>query len=195
MYMSNEYDLETYVGAGLYRIMQFKPNIVPFDLWEIQLNNVIDQINLPDDKKTHFLLNMVESCVLDELKNQTNPIDPMNLSYEEIASILRRVYNNVPDHPKSTFNFITRLQMENESIRDFYNVLRIIAELCNFGKDKNKMIRKQFIKGLINENIQYRVEKMKTKNLEDIVSTAEQMQLEESYNNLEFDQYNPRNLE
>ncbi|KAI4489380.1 hypothetical protein M0802_011135 [Mischocyttarus mexicanus] len=187
MFMSDELDLETYLGAYFCRLMQLRSNKVPFDRWEFLLNNVVDQIHLPFDKKIHFLLNIMETYILDRLISQTNPINPMTLTYEDIASIMRNKYNNISENYAHIFNLFTRLQVKNESIRDFYFSLRILAELCNFRDGTDKIIRTQFIMGLMNKNIRDRLKKMDDKNLEDIISTAEQMQLEESSKNLEFD--------
>ncbi|KAI4489381.1 hypothetical protein M0802_011136 [Mischocyttarus mexicanus] len=189
MFMSNELDIEPFVDEALYWIMRYKPNIVPFDRWEIQFSYLMDLMEFPEDEKIRFLFNMVESCVWDKLIEKTYPVNLMIFSYEDIVSILGCVYREVPDHPILLVNFSTRLQKEDECVRIYYVALQILAGLCNFGFSRTRNIRIQFIAGLRNKNIRCHLLLTDNKDLEDVVSIAEQMESEEFHDDLEFDEY------
>ncbi|KAI4489403.1 hypothetical protein M0802_011158 [Mischocyttarus mexicanus] len=170
----------SFVGTSYFMLFPFEPKIVLFDQWEIQFNKVVNRLMLREADKARFLITKLEYHVFHNLSNQTYPINPKTLSYEEIVSILRNTYNDIPDNYALILKLFTRLQMENESIRDFYFALEILAELCDLGDDTNKMLRKQFIVGLKNKTIRDRLLMMDDKDLEDIVSIAYEIKYAEN---------------
>ena len=134
-------------------ILQFEPFImedgaklnlgIRWKKYLTKLENILVAINISEDKrKFAMLLYFVWDYVPDIIDN----VVPKIKGYDATVEYLNKHFNPKTNGSFEIYKFRKTIQDSDETVQQFYNRLRSIANRCNF-KNKDKRIKTQFILG------------------------------------------------
>ena len=114
-------------------------------------NAVDDALRVPS------LLSMLGSKTYALLRNLVAPDKPADKTFAEINQVLTGHLSPKPLLIAERFRFHKRNQEQDETVAQYFAMLKKLAEHCNFGQNLNDTLRDRLVCGMRNENIQKRL--------------------------------------
>ncbi|XP_043485374.1 uncharacterized protein LOC122513167 [Polistes fuscatus] len=158
--------MKNYKSKAASFLEKFNPRRIQFFSWLNNFESVIDHIELPDNKRVEFFLEMLEYPEMKEdIRNVlqiTFKKKSINHTYEEVVSKFSAFHTGLPTTDFYRMRFQDRVQYKHETIKKYAESLEKLYSHCSY---KNKYYLKiQFVRGLYEEQI--RIFLNKHKNIE-----------------------------
>lgn len=161
----------------IFTIEQFDNAKNQWSRWVKRLEGAFTIFNVPDDKKVGYLLHYMGADAFDTLCDKLAPEDPWLKEYKFLVDYMQQYYNPAPLEIAENFRFNKRRQQEGESVQEYLTALQKLAINCNFGTYLKTALRNQFVFGLKNEKILYRLLETKDLTLERALEISVSMEL------------------
>ncbi|KAI4472317.1 hypothetical protein M0802_016945 [Mischocyttarus mexicanus] len=129
-------------------------------------------------KKSEYLLNMIERSDYKEIREYLAPVDPINVPYETIASILLKKYSNLDEDSATIFRIGLRKQFIGESVKHYFKVLSKLINKVYSGSQANDKLLYQFQHGLRDKETCQKLIKTPNLTLETALNVAENIESE-----------------
>ncbi|KAL1482163.1 hypothetical protein MTO96_050356 [Rhipicephalus appendiculatus] len=130
-------------------------------------------------KRRALLISSLSDSVVRVLQGR-NPSTPVNsLSYDQVVECLEDQYNPQANEIAASYAFFIRKQNEGESVRDFIEELRRLAESCNFVSTMDRMLRDRIVCGIRDDDARRSLltrRKLTLKEAEDFARASEKAQ-------------------
>ena len=123
-----------------------------FDRWLKRLEISFRIYEIAAEDRRDYLLHHMGSAMYDILCNKLKNEHPDTKTYNDIVAILKAHFSPALLEILENFKFISRKQLEHESLSDYITGLEKLAQPCNFGAHLDTAIRNQFVFGLRNRS-------------------------------------------
>lgn len=114
---------------------------------------------LSETRKAAILLNCVgqqtQELYFNVLKMEEKP------KLEDVIKVLDNYFEPKQNELINSFNFNKRCQEDGESFDNFYSALRKMSENCNFGEQKERMLRDRIVIGVNDHRLQQKLLEIK----------------------------------
>ncbi|KAI4476791.1 hypothetical protein M0804_013235 [Polistes exclamans] len=107
-------DKYIYIDIGHCLLRKFNPDSMDFLKWLNSLDYIFEILRGTDEQKVTFLLNMIEYSVLTTIIDALIPVDPFQLSYEELIPALVKMFSVYEGENAANYRFYTRVQLPLE---------------------------------------------------------------------------------
>lgn len=131
---------------------------------------------LSEARKAAILINCIgqhaQELYFNVLKTDDNDKDKL----EDVLTIFDDYFKPKQNEVINSYNLNKRNQEDGESFDTYYAAIRKLAENCNFGEQKNRMIRDKIVIGVRDQRVQQKLLEVKDLTLErtvDICRSAE----------------------
>ncbi|KAI4476832.1 hypothetical protein M0804_013276 [Polistes exclamans] len=104
-----------------------------------------------DDEKVNCLLNMLEPLVLQKLVKKAFPSKLVNLSYNEIITLLENTFSSFKGREVPNYRYLFRHQFPYESVEHYALALRRLYGKCSPQFKSLIPIKNRFIEGLLDK--------------------------------------------
>lgn len=150
------------------------------------LNSILDQLeayallnDVDNTKKSKLLLTFLSTEVYDELKSDYEPALVTTLSWDEIKSKLKKLYDPDKGEYSARVIFRDRKQKQHESIEEYILALRRLSIKCKFSATELKtQLKDQLISGVNSKLMNYELLKeAEKKNLDEILEVAKTVEI------------------
>ncbi|XP_069364930.1 uncharacterized protein [Maniola hyperantus] len=129
---------------------------------------------LSEPRKAALLLNCIGSSALELYLNVLKKEDKPKL--EEVIKLFDEYFKPKSNEVMASYNFNRRVQQDGENFDTFYSDLRKLADSCNFGQQKDRMLRDRLVIGVKQTRVQQKLLEIKDLTLDkalDICRSAE----------------------
>nr|XP_023024776.1 ubinuclein-1-like [Leptinotarsa decemlineata] len=141
-----------------------------------------------DDRKIAILLNVGGEVVID-IYNALELSEEQKQNYETVMIAFDNYFMPKKNELLSRYLFNIRKQLEGEMLKDFIRELRDLAEPCNFGHQKESLIRDQVILGISNDQLRNNLLSLRTLTLEQMEQICNASELKKNQVKQEVDEY------
>ncbi|XP_074033972.1 uncharacterized protein isoform X2 [Leptinotarsa decemlineata] len=141
-----------------------------------------------DDRKIAILLNVGGEVVID-IYNALELSEEQKQNYETVMIAFDNYFMPKKNELLSRYLFNIRKQLEGEMLKDFIRELRDLAEPCNFGDQKESLIRDQVILGISNDQLRNNLLSLRTLTLEQMEQICYASELKKNQVKQEVDEY------
>lgn len=125
-----------------------------FERWLKRLEGAFKIFNVSDVAvRVSYLLHFIGSETYNLVCDVVLPQTPEEMSYNDIAKVLKNHYNPEPLEIAEIYKFQSRQQQQGEPVRDYVTALRKMSTHCNFGDYLQKALRNQLVCGLRNRDV------------------------------------------
>lgn len=153
---------EQHVSTNPYS-MQWLGSLEPFNeaatSWESyteRIEQFFSLNNVPDEKKTSFLLMCIGQKSYDILRDICQPDKPATKGYENLVELMKNHLQPKPSVMSERYKFHKITQLNGQSISDFVLCLKRAATNCDF-ENRDISLRDQFVSGLLSDNLKKRL--------------------------------------
>ena len=108
----------------------------------------VESNDIAEDKRKAVLLSNIGSSTYEVVKDLIQPTNIQNVTLAEIRTALTNHYSPKSSVIVNRYNFDKRDRGENESVAEYLNVLRNLAEKCHFGDNLNERLRDKLVSGI-----------------------------------------------
>ncbi|KAI4474691.1 hypothetical protein M0802_015491 [Mischocyttarus mexicanus] len=171
---------------GIIEFKKFSPEKGYLFLWLNKFEFLLEKNRIPDERKSYFLLNLVETHIYVMVRKEIAPYNPYNLSYENLIQTLERMFSIYRAHEAFVYRFVHRKQFFGETITQYASALRQLINKFEFGPVAEKQLRIHFLNGLRSEKVKNKVRKLQYSEIsfDSIVLRAEAVELDEKNDEL-----------
>ena len=133
-----------------------------------------------DEKKVALFLEFVGEEICQLLNDLLYPVKPDSKSFKELVECLQKHFESPKVKIAERCKLLKRLQKKDETIAEYAQSLRELAETCQYGEFLNDALTQCFVCGLADSVIQRRLllkEDLRFENALDFASTMEKADL------------------
>ncbi|XP_044747613.1 zinc finger protein 69 homolog [Coccinella septempunctata] len=121
------------------------------------------------ENKVNIFLNIAGEEALEIFEN-LNLTSEEKKDYDSVIQAFENHCRSKHDEIYKSFKFFTRVQQPSEFFSEFYDDLLVMASFCNFGNQKNRLIRDRIIAGIRSSELQEQFLKSPDLTLEEVVN-------------------------
>ncbi|KAI4474228.1 hypothetical protein M0804_014954 [Polistes exclamans] len=174
--------MKTLIYLGPQILKKFNPECMIFLVWQNCFEFLVEILEIPDNIKSYFLLNMIKSSAIKMIRRKVGHINLLSLSYDTLMSKLEEIFSNYQDEFVARFRFDWRDQIKGESVREYADALIKLIVKCNYGSRTKFNLINRFVIGLRSKKAQDKLLKMKKLSFNKAVYLAECIEfLEKSF--------------
>ncbi|KAI4476661.1 hypothetical protein M0804_013382 [Polistes exclamans] len=128
-----------------------------FYIWLNKFEFVANIIEVPHNRMSELFKNMVHNVVQQDIIKFYSHIELSQLSYDELVTCYLRYFLPLCDTDLHKRRFMCRKQYEHETIQKYAENLRKIYNKCNVTDLSEKILCKQFLGGIHENNIKTQI--------------------------------------
>ncbi|KAI4476122.1 hypothetical protein M0804_013852 [Polistes exclamans] len=163
-------------------LKKFNPDWMDFPIWLNYFEYLVYVLHIPDDRKTHILLNMMDYNTLLMIKEEIAPDKIQYLSYDMLVDTLENMYSSYPGKYTARFRFEIRNQMNGEPARHYADTLTKLIKKCNFIYHEDSILLDRFITGLRSQRAVNTLSQIRNLTLEIAINLTESIEFHENKN-------------
>ena len=110
-----------------------------------------------DDRRRALLLAGIGQNGYRRVKTILAPSRPSEMSYNDIVTAVQNRVDPKPSVIVSRFRFHQKCQGSEQGIKEFVAELKVMADPCEFGSDRDSMLRDRFVCGIADQSLQKRL--------------------------------------
>ncbi|KAI4476795.1 hypothetical protein M0804_013239 [Polistes exclamans] len=152
----------------------YDSNSMDLPIWLNYFEFLIDLIELQDNNKGPFLLNMLKPSVIKKIQENVSPSDPYNLSYDKLVSVLDKLFTYPRGINLADYCYMLRDQFPFESIQHYVRTLRRLFFKCTPTIKNTTNMKDRFLIGLYDKETKKFLENNKNTSFGMVVAIAKQ---------------------
>ncbi|KAI4472229.1 hypothetical protein M0802_017033 [Mischocyttarus mexicanus] len=166
--------------SNFYAMMNpYNPYDDKFHLWLNQFEYAAEVYVLTDVQRKELFMRMIPYYVHEEFKSKCPYENPSELSYDEIVIKFYECFETTDRNSSlRRSQFLSRMQYETETVKMFGNCLQEIYNKCNYTDASKKKLRKQFLEGLRDIELQVSLSNYRNFPFESVLLRAVQLDVE-----------------
>lgn len=139
---------------------------------------------LAETRKAAILLNCIGQQAQDVYLNTLRPENPEKDKQDKLQEVIKvfdEYFKPKQNEVINSYNFNKRCQEDGETFDAFYTAIRKLADNCNFGDQKNRMLRDRIVIGVQDQRMQQKLLEIKDLSLEKAVDISRSAELSKEH--------------
>ncbi|KAI4476669.1 hypothetical protein M0804_013390 [Polistes exclamans] len=169
----NKSDIIHYLNPAFSMINTYNPEKEGnFYAWLNKFEYVANMIEVPDNRMLEFFGKMVDNDVHQRVRQIFPSVIFSVLLWEELINYYLLYFAPSFESDLHRGRFISRIQYEQETIQKYANNLRKLYNKCSYTDPSEEMLCKQFVNGILDDDIRSHLNKTLYLSLDEIVVKA-----------------------